>query len=179
MTYGRNNYPSKTKKEPRNPEDESFQSITVYLPKSVYCILKAKSDQTNLPLSRLVAYAVDNELACGEPFRYDTALLDKPYVQDAYSEEANKIYKFLEKTEKSAVGIGRDLLMLARRDIGIMNKDEFLLALRELYECDVIEEVKPSNKTFKKYDEMYRLIKTKKVNAYELKKRTRKQLETV
>ena len=179
MSYGRNNYPNKAKKVPRNPEDDSFQSVTVYLSKSVYNILKAESDRTSLPLSRLVAYAVDNELDANEPFRYDTALLDKPYAPDSYQNEAGKIYKFLEKIEKSAVGIGRDLLMLARRDIGIMSKDEFLLGLRELYECEVIEEVKPSNKTFKKYDESYRLIKTRKVNAYELKKQQYKTPETV
>ncbi len=134
--YGRH-YPKKEKK----PEDDPFVPTKVYIPKSLHHMLKTLSDKIKMPVSKLIVMAIDNEFDTSSPFFYPTELPTSPFVADAYTDEAGKIYQFLEKID---YGIGLDHLLLARRDIGIFSKDEFLLAYRELLEQKMIEEFYPS-----------------------------------
>ncbi len=119
------------------PEDNVYDSTTSYLPKSLTKILKDASDKYGLPVSRLVAIAIDNEQECQDPFAYDVSCPDVPYVENEYATEAGKIYDFLKKVK---TGMGIDTLVTFRRDIGVPDKKRLLLGLRELLKVEMAEE---------------------------------------
>lgn len=125
----------------KNADDpnDPFVKIQVYVPRSVHKILKEKSDEMKLPISRICAIAIDNELDSPAPFTYPCVLPKSDYIPQAYIGEAGKISRFL---LKFPYGIGRDGLMLLRRDIGIPNREQLMLGYRELLEIDYIEEIK-------------------------------------
>lgn len=144
--------------ELRNPDD-TFQSVKVYFPRSIYNLLKMHSEKMKVPLSRVVQYAVDNELDAPAPFVYPVEEAKNVFIPDAYAEEAQLLARFL---VKFASGAGRDQLLLCRRDAGIANKETFMCALRELFEANVIEEVKvPGTVKFKKYHHEHRYVRLK------------------
>lgn len=120
------------KKNPNNP----YESIQISLPKEVCELLREESAERKLPISRLVGYALDNELDCPVPFNFPCDLPKVQYVKHAYAEEAGRIEKLLEKFPR---GIGLDTLILFRRSIGIPSKVTFMLGFRELISEDRIE----------------------------------------
>lgn len=169
--YGRKNYP----KNEDNERDDLMKMLRTYAPMSVAQILKAKSDAINHPISKLIMIAVENELESPNPFTYMQELPDIPFVQDAYAEEASKIFEFLQKIP---YGIGKDSLLMCRRDMGIMSKDTFLLGFRELENSGLIESFYPKKATFT-YPLDYRYWRVKQEDAKTIKriKYKRKQIE--
>jgi hypothetical protein len=169
--YGRR-YPEKRK------EDDPFVEVKVYMPKSLHYILKAKSNEAHIPISKLICIALDNELDVPVPFLYPTELPASPYVQDAYIDEAGKIYDFLKKIP---YGIARDHLLLCRRDMSVQTREVLLLAYRELLETDLIEEFYPEDASFR-YPLNYRYTRRKDMNTPALRKekyRNRKPIEVI
>lgn len=149
--------------------------LKLYLPDETKKILKLKSEESGLPISRLIAIAIDNELDSPSPFTYLCSWPINEYIEYAYVEEAQKIYQYLLKFPS---GIGRDLLMLHRRDIGVTNRNDLMLALRELLEKDMIEEIPvPKNAKFKKYKKDYKYIRLKHIDRASLLKRKRKKID--
>lgn len=137
-------------------QNDPFDSVAVFLPKKMAEIIKMRAAAMGLPVSRLICYAIDNELDAPVPFTYATELPLTGYTEFAYSDEAQKIYNYLLKFPS---GIGRDYLVLCRRDFGIASRDDVLLGLRELIEQDVVREVNPPGNTkFKGYKEDYKYI---------------------
>lgn len=150
-------------------KSEPFSTLELHIPRSIYKILKDYSEQRRLPATRLVAYAIDNELDCNPSFNYPTIAPAMPYVPNAYAEEAGLILDFLKKHFKN--GMGLDLLTLLRRDIGVPNKNTFLLGIRELQEAKLIEEVEPRWSRFDygpnyKYLQAVGYVNTKKQQSY-------------
>lgn len=158
----------------RNP-DNPFHFWKAFLPLETIEILKERSHKTGIPVSRLIAFAVDNELDAPNPFCYLTELPDNIYIEGAYMDQAQKILRFL---QKFPIGVGRDMLMLCRRDMGVGNKQNFLLGLRELYETNMIVDSKPPKSAkFKSYAPDYKYINLVSLDRDALIKRKKKILE--
>ena len=153
--------------------NDAFEEVKVYIPKETMLILREASEELATPMSRLVAIALDNELDAPTAFNYPCPMPESPYVEYAYAAEAGKILRFL---EKFPVGTSVDTLMLCRRDIGIESRAEFMLALRELFEKNMIEEFKPTNTKFR-YGPDYTRIRAVGVEPKELKKKRFKRIE--
>ena len=122
-------------------EDDPFVSVTAYIPKSLSLRLSMLSKEIGLPMSRLIGFAIDNELDTEKPFNYDCSLPTDDYVEYQYAGEAGKIINFLNLIPS---GASIDMLMLCRRDIGIPDKFTFLRAMRELIEKDMVIAGAPS-----------------------------------
>ena len=145
----------------------------VYFPQSIAAYLEEKSKASGVPISRLVVYAVDNELDAPVPFNYPTDLPATEYVQYAYADEAAKIAKFL---SAFASGTGRDTLLVSRRDIGVPNADALLCGLRELIREGVVEEVTPPQSVKFKYPVGYKYVKLKGIARNTVINRKRKMI---
>lgn len=115
---------------------ELFAQARTHLPKSVMRTVEDISAIRKMPISRLIAVAIANELETQKPFTYDVEL---PETTDAtYTSKAAKIYQYLKLCGN---GMDKKLLVIARNDMGIEDKDEFLKALKLLFDEKMIEQV--------------------------------------
>ncbi len=144
----------------------AFASATTFLSHVTFQMLKKKAEDMGLPVSKVIAIAIDNEMDSPNPFNYLCQMPSSTYIDGAYMDEAMKIYKYL---KKFPYGVARDTLVMHRRDMGILNKDAFMFGYRELLEKDQAEEipVPPSSKF--KYPPGYRYTKLKNVSPNDLK----------
>lgn len=152
-----------------------FNDITVYLPPPTKLLLKQHSERIGLPMARLAAFAIDNELDQEDPFHYPVALPTTTYIEGAFVNEGGRILRYLGKMRE---GASRDQLMLARRAIGIPTREDFLLGYRELLQVGLIEEVvpKPKSESYKfKFRDDYRIavIAQHEKKAYQIRERER------
>lgn len=137
--------------------NDPFSLLKAFVPKSMEKILREKSKALGLPMSRLIAIALDNELDSPDPFNYPTQMPSSEFVEHAYTEEAQKLIRFLGKFK---YGTGRDSIMLCRRDFGVVNRETVMLAYREAMEAGFIEEVRPKAK-FRDYHHTYKYTKVR------------------
>lgn len=114
--------------------NENVVKIEVFLPRSLYGILKLTSVDRNIPMSRLAVMAIDNELDMDPAFNYPVELPAGDSSQ--YLTEASKILKYLHLTPE---GLAPSILMLNRRDIGVENKGDFLMGLKMLFDEEMVE----------------------------------------
>lgn len=153
--------------------DDVFKSLNAFLPKKTVQMLEEISEDKRIPLSRLIAIAVDNELDSIPPFNYPTEKPASEYVEFAYADEASKLLEFIEKCPQ---GVGLDTLLLVRRDLGIENREIVMLAYRELLEQGLVEVFKPLRTSFN-YGRHYRRVRAVGVDAKKLQKIRYKRLE--
>lgn len=151
-------YPLRRRK-PKPLTDNLFRMINVYVPASVYIILAKASEEKEIPMSRLVAYALDNELDSPTPFNYPSDLPTDEYKEFMYAKEAGRVMKWMNSVPG---GVNKESIMLCRRDFGIETRREVLYALRELFEKDMIEEFRP-NRRSRGYTPTTKRIRIKKV----------------
>lgn len=137
----------KPRRRPPN-ENNPLVNLSIHIPRGTAEILKKLSEERDLPISKLVCYAVDNELDCEPTFNFETPLPKGDYREFEYAEEAAKILKYLMQHFQRP-GTGLDMLMLCRRDFGIESKERLLLGFRELLEKKMIEEFYPHNVKFR------------------------------
>jgi len=128
----------------RKDPDDPFVEIKVFMPKGLHDKLKEHSDTTGVPISRAICYAVYNELETENPFELDIAIPKIPYVENAFTDEARKIYKYLMLFGNKGTSI--DFLVLGRFQMKIADKRGVLLGYRELLEADMIELIAPNSK---------------------------------
>lgn len=121
-----------------------FFKISLSLPMSQYEELQRLSKERRLPMSRLVWYAIDNEMECAEPFNYLCEKPESTFVKHAYTAEAQKMSQFLFRYGEG--GIDLPTMMILRRQMGIPSKTIFMLALRELLETKLAVESRVSPK---------------------------------
>lgn len=150
--------PKVNRRRARIKELNPWTEIKVYVTKETLEILKDHSAKRQLPVSRLVGYAIDNELDCNPPFNYPCDLPTGEYQEYLHVAEARKILGFLEKLEN---GTSIDQLVMARRDYGVNDKETVLAAIRELFEKDFIEEFQPKT-MFRNFSADYRHIRPKR-----------------
>lgn len=148
----------KEKRRELNPLDKK----NFFLSKTTHSQLKILSRQIGLPVSLLISIAVDNELDTPMPFTYKIDLPTTEYKEFMYAKQAGRIIHFLQ--ERMPDGTSRNMLLLCRRDMGIEDKEEFLSALRELYEKEIVEEFIPTNTKFPFYKSDFRYVRIKDLN---------------
>lgn len=116
-------------------DNDLFVNCSIYLSRRTHNIIKQASAETGHPFARLIAMAVDNELDTANPFNYPCDLPEK-YTEFEYAAEAAKVSDFLAKCPK---GAALEVLLLARRDIGLLKRSDVLGGVRELLEKGVAE----------------------------------------
>jgi len=110
-----------------------------------------------LPLTRIIAMAIDNEFSKAHPFKGIDFTLYKDIQEDTYSEQAQKIVNYMSMI-KSAVTI--DFLYSMRHDIGLQHLEDVVGGFSELMRAGLLTEHLPSyikpikggNKYYKLYD---------------------------
>lgn len=141
--YQRRKYPKQ-----RDPDDP-FEKLTSFMPTDTAAILTQIADERGVPVSRLIAYAVDNELDLETPFNYPIPKPDTEYVEFAFATDAGKLLRFLQKLKG---GAAPDTLLICRRMIGIDKREHVMYAYRELLEQGLIEEFYPKSKNYRGRD---------------------------
>lgn len=164
------NYP---KKATEDREESPMHEVSCYLANSLFYILKSKSDELKLPISRLIAIAIDNELDSTVPFSYPCPMPQSPYVEGAFDDEAMKIFRFLQRFPS---GTGIDTLTLCRRDMEIKSRTSVLAGLRELLERKMIEAFRPRKTKFK-HAEDYMYFRIFEYEKKDLKKPRYKKVQ--
>lgn len=140
-------------------QSSGFASSTTFIGHKTLEILRKRAASMGLPVSKVIAFAIDNELDAAHPFNYPCTLPTTIYIENAYADEAQKLFTYL---RKFPTGIGRETLVLNRRDYGVPSRETVMLAYRELLERDLIEEVPPPGKSkFKGYPASYRYTRIK------------------
>lgn len=127
--------------------------------------------ERKIPIGRLIAIAIEHELEAKNPFEYNYDLPTDEYIPLAFIADAGKILTFMKKT----YGLPLIGLCLLRHEIGIPDKETFLLAFRECLLMKQIEAYKPRKSPYAviEYDEdfvFYRITgsgteKVKKVRS--------------
>lgn len=117
--------------------DHNFIGVRFFLPNLVFKMLQAFRATKGIPIARLVAIAVFNEIYRPNAF-YLKQVADTPYEPGKYGNEAALIYRFLNDNKG---GMAKDLLIMSRVHIGIVSEDGFLHGLTELLETGLIQEV--------------------------------------
>lgn len=110
--------------------------------------LDAYVKATGFSKSRLVGIAVFNELRRENPFEWDTTFPeDDDVVEYAYLDQAGRIMNFF-KTQIRPIPL--DFLLLIREDLGIPDRYEFLMGLKECLDKKmVIRSVSKKSKYYK------------------------------
>lgn len=104
-------------------------------------IIKAHAIEHKMPVSRVVAMIIDNAFEHGNPLDYDMSLpVEGTYEENAFAEEGTLFLTFM-KTMSN--GLGLDMLLTLRHDIGIPSKEIFLAVFAECLRGGLIEECKP------------------------------------
>lgn len=152
-----------------------FVAVKAYIPKTTFEFLREFSDHVRVPMSRLIAIAVDNELDQGEnKFNYPDNLPD--HVEEfEYAAEAQKIIPVLEKCN---AGMAVDTLLICRREIGIERREDMLGGIKELLDRGIVEWFKPRRTTYA-YLPSYRRIRIKGLSQKQIRKKKFKRIEGV
>lgn len=90
-----------------------------------------------IPIARLVAIAIHNEMMRDDAFKLKIAA-DTRFIPGKYTNEAAIIYRFLNDNKG---GMAKDLLIMSRKHIGVMDEEGFLHGITELVETGLVEEV--------------------------------------
>lgn len=163
----------KQKREKTSAAAEHFLHIRCVLPRSLHNAVMAKSHELGVPPSFIIAYAVDKELTEGEPFEYPCEMPASVFIEDAYNEEAVKIYQFIRKFGPMSI----EMIMASRRDFGVLNKTTVMLAIRELFNKNVfVELLYPSWIKWFKFGQQVKFV-TPKTLDHEKKEKERAELK--
>jgi hypothetical protein len=157
-------------------DESKMQKLQTWVSKHVKGALMFRSMNNKIPISRLIAIALEHELEREKPFEFDVTLPDEEYVEFAYADEAGRIMSYL---RGDIQGFGLDMLCLLRHDIGIPDKQTFLLAFRELVNKEMVEAYKPTRKplAYTDHPEGYVMYRLKGENVPERRKKRREANE--
>ena len=148
--------------------DKILMSLTCSLSKKHYELIKEKASITGSPVSRVVGCLVDGAIEADIPFTYDTTLPEyNERTASIYSKEGGKILDFLEPMR---FGVGIDLLMLLRHDLGI-SKESILHVIMDCLTNGLIEAVKPVPNKYFEYPDDYRNYRLTKEEGHETKRK--------
>ena len=128
----------------RNRSKDLFESMNFFVPKETRLILEEYRERYKIPISRLVAIAVDNELDARQPFNYPCEI-PEAYTEYLYATEAQKVLEFLSRLPN---GCNLQTIMLARRDIGVPGRKDIMAAIKELFEKNMVTEFHPRNPVY-------------------------------
>lgn len=151
--------------------NETMTKVTSFVGHYMRGKLVYYSHLYKLPISRIIAIAIDNELAREKPFELDTKMPTDDFVEHAYIDQAGALLDFMKGRE----GFSIDQLLILRNDIGIPDKSVLLLALRECLAKEFVEEFKPTRHRFGTPSEDRATYYRLKTEAPIEKKRVRKK----
>ncbi len=134
------NYYLRRPKKKKVKTDDLFETVRLTLPKGLFKIVSDLAIEKQISPSRLISFAIDNELDTPKPFNYPCDLPTDEYKEYTYVKEAGLILQFLKIVPN---GVLKQTIALCRRDIGIESRKVLLAALRELFEKEIVEEFKP------------------------------------
>lgn len=117
-------------------EDRLYRKIATLLPSALAQRVIDIARDTRIPISRLVAYAIDNELDCKPPFNYPITMPTTDYVPNLYNKEALAIFNFLKQYPK---GQPMDSMILLRRNYGIEERYKVMEGIRELLYQEMVK----------------------------------------
>lgn len=133
--------------------------------------------KNKIPVTRLLAYAIDQELSKDKPFdnfRYE--LPSDEMIEYSYIEEATKILRYMK--DISGEGLGVDQIIELRHDIGVTDIDALLYGLRECVEKKFLEDYIPKVNPFQKTEypkgyKFYRITGTGPIAKRKISKEVR------
>lgn len=117
--------------------DLNFIGIRFFLPRNLHKLLMAYRATKGVPIARLVAIAIYHEVSKAEPFKFDMTASTE-FEPGKYTTQGSLIYKFLADNKG---GMAKDLLLMSRGMVGIVDPDAMIHGLRELVELDLVEEI--------------------------------------
>lgn len=139
-------------------ENNKIERVTSYVSNKHMEFLVYYSQLYKLPITRLIAIAIDNECLKKEnAFNVDLTLPESgENVEYAYAEQAGKILNYVRNLP---FGTSLDMLYIVRHDIGISNKDVLLSAFKECLDKNMLEVYTPPRNMRTKRDDTtyYRL----------------------
>ncbi len=118
--------------------------------------------EKKLSFSILLAIALDHEFERDEPFSYDVGFPEEDYEEYTFVEQAGKILNYL----RVSGGMALEMLVTLRAEIGVPDKEEFLLGFREAWEKGLIEPYTPKSFPNSKlqYDENSKFFRVKGID---------------
>lgn len=125
-----------------------------------------------IPITRLLAYALDQELEKEKPFEHFTYRLpNDEMVEYSHIDEATKILQYMKNVE----GLGIDQIISVRYDIGVPDIQSLLYGIRECVDKKMLEEYNPrvnvrQRTEYPKDYKFYRLTGTGPVNKRKIRK---------
>lgn len=119
-----------------------MHQTTTWLPDWHKEKLKKIALERKIPMSRLIAFAIDHELQKEMPFQWDLETTTE-YDSKAFAKESTMIKDFLRKSD---IGMGLDMLLLFRYLIGVPDKEVFLAAFHNAVKLNGIYGFKPEKK---------------------------------
>lgn len=129
--------------------------------------------EKQMPLSTLVAVAIDHEFERSDPFEYDQDTLElDEFVEGAFIEDASKILSYMKKFS----GLSLTMMCALRHDMGIPDKTTFLYAFRECRLKGFLESYHPAQSGLSKFkfDDNYEFYRIKGSGKKAAKKVRRK-----
>jgi len=117
--------------------DSNFIGLRVFLPRNIHKMLMAFRSVKGIPIARLVAIAIYNEMRRDNPF-YLNIKATTPFEPHKYQNEASVIYRFLQDNKG---GMAKDLLLISKDLLGLHDEDTFLHGITELLETELVEEI--------------------------------------
>lgn len=167
--YSRRRAPPKT----QAAETNQYTHVKVFFPNDTFKIIEEISKLQKKPLSRIVGYAVFNEMEKGaDAFKFKTDYDPDMSVENDFIHEAGQIYNFL---KTFPTGKSLDELILFKRTLQIPDIIRLVGGYKTLLDSGFIEEVFPFNKQFE-YAHDYRVARIKpQVEAVDFEKRRGKR----
>jgi hypothetical protein len=107
----------------------------------------------------LISIAIEHEFEKEDPFSYDVSIPEGDYEEYAFLEPAAKIIAYL----KTHGGMSLETMVNMRDDIGVPDRDTFLLAFKESMDKGILESYKPRQTQLStiKYDDTYLFFRVK------------------
>lgn len=141
----------------RRPSLESaLEKTSTFLGPKTLKKLQAIAIDRDLPVARLIAYAIDNEFDVQPPFDFNYEIpTHPPYVEFQYAKQAQKVLSYL---HNFPIGTGIDMLVLCRREYDIESPQEVLFAIRELLEKQMVISFYPT-KSIHRFAKDYKYLK--------------------
>lgn len=130
-------------------EDKHLVTMGVALSEWHRTKIKEYALKNNLSVSRVIAFAVDNELQKDNPFEFNTELPTQEYTEYTFADEAGKILNFIKTLRNGSAGL--DILLLLRYTIGVPDKDIFLAAFKDCLDRGMIESFMPAKIRYENY----------------------------
>ena len=120
--------------------------------------LESFAKMYKLPISRLIAIAIERELERDTPFKVDFTL-PTDFIDGAYADEAGKILKFMRRLRS---GVTLDFLYVLRHDMDITDGRAFLAGFSECVKAKKLEKSDaPESSKYLKGSIMWKIVDKK------------------